>query len=547
MISLTGLLPVIIMSIGIFISIQRGINDTVIQRNQLLAKSIALSIEQQIRDATILLISTTEQVDAINDVEYKKFMEASLVSSGIYESFYAINEQGRVIYSIPQNDVFTGFDFSQQTVIRQVMNRSTPAPAYSSAFISTQTKNPTIVVAVHQPYGIYAGYLNLTWLSRLSKSLESEQITSLSIVDRYGTTIANRNRALVEEQYSIANTELFAWAQKSGTGTLHHRFENNDVITSVNFIPGPNWYVFISEPTKSAFRASRDVLFIGLMVAVFAIIGAILVGYTLGRSILVSIQLLTEESQQVQAGVYRDIQHAGNYAEINRLIETFNAMSDEIQKREIQYEEANRQLEHSLQQKEILLKEIHHRVKNNMQIVSSLLSLQADELVCEEDREFFENSRLRIQSMAMVHEKIYQTQDLESLPLKDYLQDLVELIIANNQTFMEYAVTGDAPIISLNQAIPCALSVFEACMNAIKYGKDNDGYVKLAIAIQQEEQNWVRIIVKDAGPGFPADFAPAKSRSLGFTLMLGLMDQLKGTLRWYNDAGAVVEFLFQLG
>lgn len=547
MISLTGLLPVIIMSIGIFISIQRGINDTVIQRNQLLAKSIALSIEQQIRDATTLLISTTEQVDAVNDAEYKKFMEASLVSSGIYESFYAINEQGRVIYSIPQNDVFTGFDFSQQTVIRQVMNRSTPAPAYSSAFISTQTKNPTIVVAVHQPYGIYAGYLNLTWLSRLSKSLESEQITSLSIVDRYGTTIANRNRALVEEQYSIANTELFAWAQKSGTGTLHHRFENNDVITSVNFIPGPNWYVFISEPTKSAFRASRDVLFIGLMVAVFAIIGAILVGYTLGRSILVSIQLLTEESQQVQAGVYRDIQHAGNYAEINRLIETFNAMSDEVQKREIQYEEANRQLEHALQQKEILLKEIHHRVKNNMQIVSSLLSLQSDELVCEEDREFFENSRLRIQSMAMVHEKIYQTQDLESLPLKDYLQDLVELIIANNQTFMEYAVTGDAPIISLNQAIPCALSVFEACMNAIKYGKDNDGYVKLAIAIQQEEQNWVRIIVKDAGPGFPADFDPAKSRSLGFTLMLGLMDQLKGTLRWYNDAGAVVEFLFQLG
>jgi two-component sensor histidine kinase len=534
------------MSIGIFISIQRGINDTVIQRNQLLAKSIALSIEQQIQDATTLLISTTEQVDAVNDAEYKKFMEASLVSSGVYESFYAINEQGRVIYSIPQNDVFTGFDFSQQTVIRQVMNRSTPAPAYSSAFISTQTKNPTIVVAVHQPYGIYAGYLNLTWLSRLSKSLESEQITSLSIVDRYGTTIANRNRALVEEQYSIANTELFAWAQKSGAGTLHHRFENNDVITSVNFIPGPNWYVFISEPTKSAFRASRDVLFIGLMVAVFAIIGAILVGYTLGRSILVSIQLLTEESQQVQAGVYRDIQHAGNYAEINRLIETFNAMSDEVQKREIQYEEANRQLEHALQQKEILLKEIHHRVKNNMQIVSSLLSLQADELVCEEDREFFENSRLRIQSMAMVHEKIYQTQGLESLPLKDYLQDLVELIIANNQTFMEYAVTGDAPIISLNQAIPCALSVFEACMNAIKYGKDNDGYVKLAIAIQQEEQNWVRIIVKDAGPGFPADFDPAKSRSLGFTLMFGLMEQLKGTLRWYNDNGAAVEFSFQL-
>mgnify|MGYP005843745161 FL=1 len=547
MVNLTGLLPVLIMFIGVSISIQRGINDTVMQRNELLAKSVAVSIEQQIRDATTLLISTTAYVNGEDTEQYKQYLNASLVSSGIYESLYVLDGQGKVLYSIPQNDDFTGFDFSRQTAIQRVVNRSTPDPVYSSVLISTLTKNPTVEVVVHQDHGVFAGYLNLAWLSRLSNSLGNEGITTLAIVDQYGTTIANRNWTLVEEQYSIANTELFTWAQTARKGSLRHRFENYDLISSVSFIPEPNWFVFVSETTSRALRATRTVFILGIVVAVFSFLGTTLVGYLLGRSILKSIAMLTEETLLVQSGVYQRIEHMSTYSEINRFITAFNRMSDEVHKREIQYEEANRQLEHSLRQKDILLKEIHHRVKNNMQIVSSLLALQADELVCEEDMVFFENSRLRIQSMAMVHEKMYQTNDMESLQLKGYLQDLVELILANNQTFMEFSVSGDELSISLNQAIPCALSVFEACMNAIKHGTNAEGFVNLAIVIKKEDQQGCRITIRDSGPGFPPDFNPAQSRSLGFTLMLGLMEQLKGTFHWYNDFGAVVEFSFQIG
>lgn len=544
-ISLTVLLPMLVMSIAIFISIQRGINSTVIYRNQLLTKSIALSVEQQIRDASTLLTSITASLDSLEGSENKKKLEVSLLNSGIYESIYAINENGRVQYALPKDDSYTGFDFSRQSYVQQAFKHNSPIPVYSPAFISTQTKNPTVAVAVHQPSGVFAAYLNLAWLSRLSNALSNERLMFLSIVDRNGTTIANSNKAFVEEQYSIANTELFFWARRERKGTLRHIFNNDELISSVSYIPDPDWYVFVSEPTKSAFKATRDVLVIGLSASLAALLLAALVGYTIGRRMLVSIDLLTEETRQIQAGVYRSVQYKSTYTEINRLIETFNTMSDEVRTREAQYEEANRQLQQALKQKDILLREVHHRVKNNMQIVSSLLTLQSDKLVCQEDLELFENSKLRIQSMAMVHEKIYQTDGVESLPLKEYIQDLVELILYNNQTFMEYSVLGDAFTINLAQAIPCALSVFEACMNAIKYGANEDGHVQLTITIKKDADQ-VHIVVKDSGPGFPNNFNADISRSMGFTLMKGLMDQLKGQLRWYNARGAVVEFSFPL-
>lgn len=545
MISLSVLFPMLAMSAVLFWVIKRGINDTVIQRNQILSKSIALSIEQQILDASTLLQSVTSEL-SFKDQPSNILVESSLVSSGIYENVFFINEDGFVIDTIPQNKIFKGFDFSRHTYVQQALQRTTADPVYSPVFISTQTKNPTIMVAVHQRDGVVAAYLNLAWLSRLSNMLGNEQITSLAIVDKYGTIFASRYKSSVEEQYSITNTELFDWAQKNRKGTIRHLSNGYDLISSVSFIPGPDWYVIVTETAQNAFKTATDVVIIGIVVSLLEFFLATLVGYSLGKNIIVSIDVLTKESQQVQQGVYQIIRHRSSYREINRLIDTFNTMSAEVRTRENQYEETNRELQAALQQKDILLREIHHRVKNNMQIVSSLLALQGDELACEKDLELFENSRLRIQSMAMVHEKIYQTDGVESLPLKAYIEDLVELLLANSPKHINYTIDGAEISITLTQAIPCALSVFEACMNGIKYGANGDGLVQLVISIDKDDTGMVRIMVKDSGHGFPEDFNPAASRSLGFTLMQGLMTQLKGNLSWRNDSGAVVEFSFPL-
>ncbi|AEJ20535.1 sensor histidine kinase [Gracilinema caldarium] len=537
--SFTVLLPILVMTLSVFIAIQQGINKTVLERNEILAKSIALSIEQQIKDASTLLNS----MSSISDYT---LLEKSLIQSGIYESVFIIDKSGTVLTVLPEGDVFSGFDFSHQTYIMKLLKDNTQNPVYSPVFISTRTKNPTIVVAVRHPSGILAGYLNLSWLSRLPTTLSSEKLTDLSIADRYGTVVANRNRSLVEEQVTIASTELFSWARKQKSGTLLHQYNNYSLVTSLSYIPGPDWYVFISELESFAFRATRDVLNIALVASLISFILATLFGYYMGRNILVSLTILTDEALQVQGRVYRTIEHRSSYIEINRLIEAFNTMSQEVRTREHQFEEANRELQQTLEQKDTLLREVHHRVKNNMQIISSLLTLQADELACEEDQELFENSKLRIQSMAMVHEKIYQSAGVESLALKEYIQDLVELILSNHHTYFEYSVAGDDVIISLNQAIPCALAVFEACINAIKYGKRSDGSGRIDISITKFSNNLLTITIKDNGSGFPKDFNADHTHSMGFSLMKGLMDQLKGTFSWYTSQGAVIEFSFPL-
>jgi len=537
--SITVLLPVLIMTLSVFIAIQRGINQTVLERNEILAKSIALSIEQQIKDASTLLSS----VSSISDYS---LLKTGLIQSSIYESVFVLDTNGSVLTALPEGEYFAGFDYSHQSYIITLLKDITAGPVYSPVFISTRTKNPTIVVAVRHSKGILAGYLNLSWLSRLPVTLSAEKLTDLSIVDRYGTVIANRNRALVEEQFTIAPTELFSWAKTHKAGTLFHRFENDPLVTSVSYITGPDWYVFISELESSAFSATRDVFQIAVIASMISLLVATMVGYYIGRNILLSLTILTEEALQVQGRVYRTIEHRSSYAEINRLIDAFNTMSQEVRTRENQYETANRELQQALNQKDVLLREVHHRVKNNMQIISSLLTLQADELACEEDQILFENSKLRIQSMAMVHEKIYQSVGVESLSLKEYIQDLVELILSNYHTYFEYAITGDNAIISLNQAVPCALSVFEACINAIKYGKRSDGSGRITITIAKSANDLLTITIQDDGPGFPPDFNPFAIRSMGFTLMKGLMDQLKGTFNWRTNQGAMVEFSFPL-
>jgi two-component sensor histidine kinase len=295
--------------------------------------------------------------------------------------------------------------------------------------------------------------------------------------------------------------------------------------------------------------ATRNVTIIAIIASVLAFTAAILVGRLFGKSLLVSIHTLTEETRQVREGVYRRIEAESPYDEIERLIDTFNAMAEKVRDREAEYEESNRQLQDALRQKDVLLQEVHHRVKNNLQIVSSLLSLQGEALVCAEDRRSFDSARLRIHSMAMVHERIYRSEGVESLSLKTYVQELVELLVSDDQSPTEFSVQGEEVFLSLTHAVPCALSVFEACTNALKYGTDGNGRVRLTVAVDKEataRSNQVRVVVRDSGPGFPDSFEPGKSKSLGFTLMRGLMEQLGGHLSWYNDAGAVVELTFPL-
>ena len=198
-------------------------------------------------------------------------------------------------------------------------------------------------------------------------------------------------------------------------------------------------------------------------------------------------------------------------------------------------------LEESLREKEVLLKEIHHRVKNNLQVISSLLQLQAGYLESDETRRVFEESQGRIRSMALVHEKLYQSKDMANIDFGDYLRDLVTGLIGSYRaTHAErVGIEIDAASVQLDvdRAIPCGLVVNELVTNSLKHAFPNGRVGRVRVRLSGGGAVPIKLTVQDDGVGWPDGFDPAHSASLGLKLVHILAKQLHAGLTLGNEDG----------
>lgn len=195
----------------------------------------------------------------------------------------------------------------------------------------------------------------------------------------------------------------------------------------------------------------------------------------------------------------------------------------------------------SLKEKEVLLREIHHRVKNNLQIISSLLNLQAGQIEDEHARQHYAVSHERIRAMAMVHEKLYESKDLSGIDFGDYVSSLahgLNLSCNPDPSRIRININVDqAPVqLKLDTAIPCALILNELIMNGFKHAFPGDRKGEISVQfVRGEDIN--HLIVHDNGIGLPADFNVDKSPSLGLQLVTVLSDQIDAKLRILNENG----------
>jgi len=208
--------------------------------------------------------------------------------------------------------------------------------------------------------------------------------------------------------------------------------------------------------------------------------------------------------------------------------------------------EAERAIRASLTEKEILLKEIHHRVKNNLQIISSLLYLQEEQVHDPAALESFRESRNRIASMALVHEEIYRSADLSSIRLDTYITDLLPRLFGQTP-FATPRLTFDCQLdpvsVPIEQAVPAGLIVNELLTNAYKHAFRGRDTGTLSILLQGGEQEVV-IVIRDDGPGLPEGFDSERTGTLGMQLVVNLARQLGGTITTATDAGAVFTLRF---
>lgn len=194
----------------------------------------------------------------------------------------------------------------------------------------------------------------------------------------------------------------------------------------------------------------------------------------------------------------------------------------------------------SLREKEVLLKEVHHRVKNNLQVISSIINLQAQTLEDEATRNLFNDTRSRVRSIALVHERLYESKNLVDIDFRSYVEglakDICEVYGVNSDT-IKIAIIMNPIHLDIDKVVNLGLIINELISNAIKYAFSKQQSGNIEISLHRTEQSLV-LSVHDDGAGLPKDFAIGSTKTLGLVLVEGLTKELDGTLTINTDRGA---------
>jgi len=200
---------------------------------------------------------------------------------------------------------------------------------------------------------------------------------------------------------------------------------------------------------------------------------------------------------------------------------------------------SEKEIVESLKEKEVLLKEIHHRVKNNLQVISSILNLQSSFVKDEKTLEILDESRNRIRSMAIIHENLYRTTNFSSIDFTSYLQNLCTNLISSYHVYsgiVEFKDEMEKIDLVLDQAIPCGLLVNELITNSIKYAFPSKQEGQITVGLEEKDET-IYLRIEDNGIGLPKDFDMMKTDTLGLQLVSTLVEQLDGEITVRNHQG----------
>jgi len=208
---------------------------------------------------------------------------------------------------------------------------------------------------------------------------------------------------------------------------------------------------------------------------------------------------------------------------------------------------AEEKIKASLSEKEVLLREIHHRVKNNMQIISSLINLQSRDIKDEKTLDIFKESRDRIRSMALVHEKLYRSRDFARIDFGQYIQSLAVHLFHSyrvNANLIKLKIEVEDIFLDINTAVPSGLLINELVSNSLKHAFPGGRKGELKIGLSKDKDDKFTLIVKDNGVGFPENLDYRNTDSFGMQLVNMLVEQLNGSLRLERKEGTkfTIEF-----
>ena len=403
------------------------------------------------------------------------------------------------------------------------------------AYVSTGEQAIAAVKVVRRPDGMAVGVasvsLRLSDFARFMESMDEIEGGFAALLDRNGTVLASGGtipdlKAFAEEAITIAVRD---------EGTVHRgeyggrRFRVVSVPCGTGY--DLEWSVAVAVPEDRFLAPLRrnDVNIALIFLAAFA--AALFLAYLVATSLAEPLRLLSAAAAELGAmpsspALNDDLRStlrkiALRSDEIGRLAEAFGRLDASLAS-------AFASLTSSLTEKEVLLREVHHRVKNNLQIVSSLLSLRAGDVNDSVLSANLEEIRDRVHAMSLVHETIYSSGEFAAVPMDDYLLRVVRSLSAYDRlgTAVSFSVEAGGVGLPLEKAIPCALVVVELATNAFKQaftGRDS-GAVAVSLS---EDDGWLTLVVEDDGIGMRDE---PSAGGMGRTIVEALAAQLGGAL-----------------
>lgn len=390
-----------------------------------------------------------------------------------------------------------------------------------------------------------------------AKLMGDYSIPLLSINDPSGTErVLNRLEAIphiIQGQVYSSDHILFA-AYKKGEWIeppfpiqgVRHKFENGTIhlVQPIRYENRFYGHIYVAATLDSLEQKMRQARLFLLAVLLILLVVSSLLALLLQRLISRPILKLIEVTELISSRADLSLRVSSEGSdELGVLYESFNTMLEQLHQRDVERSRSEEEVKASLREKEVMLKEIHHRVKNNLQIISSLLSLQSNHVRDEEALAMFLDCQNRVRSMALVHEKLYQAPDLASIRFSDY----VEALIMGLQTSYFSRCQGvhfDVDIIDIHlpidRAVPCGLLIHELVSNSLKHAFHEQDQGLVQIKLRRDDHNGkLCLSVRDNGRGIPDTIDFRNADSLGLRLAVVLAEkQLKGTIELNNSVGA---------
>ncbi|QKJ22549.1 histidine kinase dimerization/phosphoacceptor domain -containing protein [Poseidonibacter lekithochrous] len=394
----------------------------------------------------------------------------------------------------------------------------------------------------------------------------------LNVEDASNEPLYNREDNIKNNKYCISKlsdvdaikTGLLSAKQileaSEGKPIIHMMDKENDIgnykYKAISWIRSINNHekrrlIFVTTIYKEDLDNNIDSVFWKILPAsLLALIFSIITGFLLFRKFSKSLDVLVKTSKEVRLGNINLRSNIKGKDHIGELGHTFDLMLDSMENNiknlDSKVEYRTSELKKSLDEKNTLLKEIHHRVKNNLSFTINLIKLQKRKVSDESTKELLTDVEERIYIMELLHRKLYESKDLNSIPFKKYINELVEdITYAYNINDLKLNIDIDEVFMDIEHALPCGLIINECITNSFKYAfgdKENEFSI-----IFRKEKNKCLLEIWDNGKGLPDNLDINKTKSLGLRLISSISKgQLLGQIKYINDKGVKFIITFDI-